>query len=153
VLGRAAFRPPRPLPADRRGLSPSLLPPPSSFPFSHLSRDCLCRSYHVLKGKTVSKWIINGSGQFPTTCNIPNPNGGIYNVKMYVDEEDNGKNGKPLKVGQKCNIVQGMASEVRGGKVIQADIECSNGVIHVIDGAPPGLTHSFAPWAHTPLQP
>lgn len=83
----------------------------------------------------MSKWIINGSGQFPTTCNIPNPNGGIYNVKMYVDEEENGKGGKALKVGQKCNIVQGLASEVRGAKVIQADIECSNGVIHVIDGA------------------
>ena len=54
-------------------------------------------------------------------------------VVLCVDEKDNGKNGAPLVLGQKCATVQGLAYEVRGGKVEKADIECSNGVIHVMD--------------------
>ena len=30
-------------------------------------------------------------------------------------------------------MVRGLSYEVRGGKVEKADIECSNGVIHVVD--------------------
>ena len=37
------------------------------------------------------------------------------------------------QVGQKCPVVRGLTYEVRGGKVEKADIECSNGVIHVVD--------------------
>jgi uncharacterized surface protein with fasciclin (FAS1) repeats len=29
--------------------------------------------------------------------------------------------------------VQGLAYEVRGGKIEKADVECTNGVIHVLD--------------------
>ncbi len=87
----------------------------------------------MAKGKTVSKYIINGSGQMPTLCELPDPKIGAWKVTLCVDDVDNGKNGKPLVVGQKCATVQGLAYEVRGGKVEKADIECSNGVIHVID--------------------
>ncbi len=78
----------------------------------------------MAKGKTVSKYIINGSGQMPTLCELPDPKIGSWKVVLCVDEENNGKNGKPLVVGQKCATVQGLAYEVRGGKVEKADIEC-----------------------------
>ena len=87
----------------------------------------------MAKGKTASKWIVNGSGQMPTLCELPDPKIGSWKVVLCVDEHDNGKNGKPLKIGQKCATVQGLAYEVRGATVEKADIECSNGIIHVID--------------------
>jgi uncharacterized surface protein with fasciclin (FAS1) repeats len=34
---------------------------------------------------------------------------------------------------QNCATVQGLAYEVRGGKIEKADVECTNGVIHVLD--------------------
>ena len=73
---------------------------------------CL-QSFHVCKGKTLSKYIINGSGQMPTLCELPDPKIGAWKVVLCVDEKDNGKNGKPLVVGQKCATVQGLAYEVR----------------------------------------
>ena len=42
-------------------------------------------------------------------------------VVLCVDEKDNGKNGAPLVLGQKCATVQGLAYEVRGGKVVVAE--------------------------------
>jgi len=87
----------------------------------------------VIKGKTLSKHIINGSGQMPTLCELPDPKVGTWKVTLVVDHKENGKKGAPLKVGQNCAVVQGLQYEVRGAKVEKADIECSNGVIHVID--------------------
>jgi len=90
----------------------------------------------VSKGKTMSKYIINGSGQMPTMCELPDParpDLGSWKVTLCVDDKMNGKNGQPLVVGQKCAVAAGMEYVVKGGKVEKADIECSNGVIHVID--------------------
>ena len=87
----------------------------------------------MIKGKTLSKHIINGSGQMPTLCELPDPKIGAWKVTLCVDDVENGKKGAALKVGQKCAVVQGLSYEVRGAKVEKADIECSNGVIHVID--------------------
>lgn len=129
--------------------------------------------FHVAKGKTASKWIVNGSGQFPTCvhakrarssappetalcqpsyalsfflltscppstslCELPDPKIGTWKVVMCVDEHDNGasrpsggasvppraalirrspgKNGKPLKIGQRCATVQGSACPLLG---------------------------------------
>ena len=58
---------------------------------------------------------------------------GSWKVTLHVDHKMNGKNGQPLYIGQNCATVQGLQYEVRGAKVEKADIECSNGVIHVID--------------------
>ena len=83
-----------------------------------------------------SQYIVNGSGQMPTMCEIPDPKRpdlGKWKVVICVDEKENGKNGAKLKIGQKCATVQGLAYEVRGGYVEKADIECTNGVIHVMD--------------------
>ena len=87
----------------------------------------------MAKGKTASKYIINGSGQMPTICELPDPKIGTWKVVMCVDEKENGKNGAPLRVGQRCATVQGLAYEVRGGLVTKADIDCSNGILHVGD--------------------
>ena len=66
-------------------------------------------------------------------CELPDPKIGSWKVTLCVDEVENGKNGKALVVGQKCSVVPGMAFETRGGKVEKADVECSNGMIHIID--------------------
>ena len=89
--------------------------------------------FHVSKGKTASKWIVNGSGQMPTMCELPDPKSGTWKVVLCVDPKSNGKNGAPLVIGQNCATVQGLEYEVRGGKVEKADIECTNGIIHVMD--------------------
>lgn len=102
-------------------------PHPSDAPRSYR------RLFHVAKGKTASKWIINGSGNMPTMCELPDPKMGSWKVVLTVDHKMNGKNGQPLVVGQNCAVVQGLEYEVRGAKVEKADIDCSNGIIHVID--------------------
>ena len=48
-----------------------------------------------------SQYIINGSGQLPTMCEIPDPKRpdlGKWKVVLCVDEKENGKNGAKLKV-------------------------------------------------------
>ncbi len=138
--------------------------------------DCLSasppqnRSFHIAKGKTASKWIINGSGQMPTLCELPSTLGAPWKARtrhsptafascgltpvsahaytqvvLCVDHKENGKNGQPLKVGQNCAVVQGLEYEVRGAKVEKADIDCSNGIIHVIDSVmiPGALAHAL----------
>lgn len=86
--------------ADPRPPPPTLL---AAIPRCLTRMSLSCRSFHVMKGKTASKWIINGSGQMPTICELPNTKrGGIWKVVMCVDPKANGKNGAPLKVGQNC---------------------------------------------------
>ena len=64
------------------------------------------QSFHVIKGKTLSKHIINGSGQMPTLCELPDPKVGTWKVTLVVDHKENGKKGAALKVGQNCAVVQ-----------------------------------------------
>jgi Fasciclin domain len=73
-------------------------------------------AFHVCKGKTASKYIISGSGQMPTLCELPSTLGAPWKVTLVVDHKMNGKNGQPLVVGQNCAVVQGLQYEVRGGK-------------------------------------
>ena len=71
------------------------------------NRDQLAKilTYHVVPGKVMAGDIVKGNGATPTTVN-----------------------GQALDV-----VVRGGKVYVNGAKVTQADIACSNGVIHVID--------------------
>jgi hypothetical protein len=54
---------------------------------------------------------------------MPSKLGAPWKAVLCVDPEMNGKNGKPLKIGQNCAVVQGLEYEVRGGVVEKADID------------------------------
>jgi len=52
-------------------------------------------------------------------------------VKMFVDTKTGGK-GVTI-VGSKEVGKQGLNAAIIGGKIVQTDIECTNGIIHVVD--------------------
>lgn len=62
-------------------------------------------TYHVLSGKTVASDIMRGNGAMPATVNGQRLNITVRSGKVYVN----------------------------GAQVVTADIQASNGVIHVID--------------------
>eukprot|EP00227_Mantoniella_beaufortii_P012557 CAMPEP_0197574898 /NCGR_PEP_ID=MMETSP1326-20131121/478_1 /TAXON_ID=1155430 /ORGANISM="Genus nov. species nov., Strain RCC2288" /LENGTH=220 /DNA_ID=CAMNT_0043137561 /DNA_START=44 /DNA_END=706 /DNA_ORIENTATION=- len=78
--------------------------------------------YHVCKGKVMSRHITN----FPTIMTLEG-------TKVAIDSKTK-KADKIIIVGCPPQGTQGLAGDVEGGDIIQVDIECSNGVIHVIDG-------------------